>query len=66
MVKVWQSYQDVDQIIKTIQTILQIKGELPTELIESIKATIKTSSKGIVQYFYNQLTEKCPEAIKYF
>ena len=66
MVKVWQSYKDVDEAIKTIKTIMQIKGELPNELAESIKATIKTSSKGIIQYFYSKLVEECPEAIKYF
>lgn len=66
MGKVWKSYKDVDEVISTIQTILMMRGELPLPLINSIKKTLETSKKGLVQYFYIQLTEKCPEALKYF
>lgn len=66
MGKVWKSYKDVDDLINAILVIKEMRGELPSPLINSIKKTLESSKKGLVQYFYIQLTEKCPEALKYF
>ncbi|MEM0489350.1 MAG: hypothetical protein QW707_09175 [Candidatus Bathyarchaeia archaeon] len=66
MGKVWKSYRDVDEVISAIQKILEVKGELPNPLVNSIRKTLETSKKGLVQYFYIQTADKCPEALKYF
>ena len=66
MAKVWSSFLDVDKAVKTIKATLAETKTLPAVLITAYKETLETTTKGMVQRFYEKLAEQCPEALKYF
>jgi hypothetical protein len=66
MSKVWTGYKDIDEIVGTIKRIYREAGELPEILVSSIRKSLKSSTYGMIQRFYNRLNHECPEALKYF
>ena len=66
MAKVWTAYRDIDEIVRTIKKIYKEAGELPSILVKSVRESLTKSSYGMVQRFYNKLTQECPEALRYF
>ena len=66
MVQVWNSYQQVEEAVDTIDKIMKQTGKLPDVYVEAVRETLRVSSKGLVQRFYAFLVEKQPGALQYF
>jgi uncharacterized protein (UPF0218 family) len=66
MPRVFASYAEVEKIVETVMKIHNACGEIPEELINAIKESLKHSYKGCIIHFYRLIAEKCPEALKYF
>lgn len=66
MVKVWNSYPDVEKAVETITKIYNETTTLPDVYVKAVEETLAHSSKGLVQRFYERLTEKCPAALQHF
>ena len=66
MVQVWNSYQQVEEAVDTIDKIMKQTGKLPDVYTEAVRETLRVSSKGLVQRFYTLLVEKQPGALQYF
>jgi hypothetical protein len=64
--KTWSSFLDVDKAVKTIQATLHETGSLPARLVIAYDESLANTTKGMVQRFYEKLTEQCPKALKYF
>jgi len=66
MARIWQSTLDVDRAIETIARYLQETGKIPDILLEAYRESIRKTSRGLVQRFYEKLASDCPEAMKFF
>lgn len=66
MTRIWNSRQDVNVAVRTIATIHAKGNGLPGNLVEAYKKILSTASKGHVTYFYQQITEQCPEVLAFF
>jgi len=66
MVQVWNSYQQVEEAVDTIDKIMKQTGKLPDVYTEAVRETLRVSSKGLVQRFYTLLAEKRPSTLQYF
>jgi hypothetical protein len=64
--RVWGSYKDAEESVDTIYRMMKERGKLPEVLVSSIKRSLSHGYHGITQKFYNELSKKCPEALKYF
>ena len=64
--RVWAGYPDVDREVETIAKIFGKTGTLPELYLGSVKEIMAHSSKGLITRFYQQLAEKCPDALKLF
>ena len=59
--------EDVEDVVSTIKTVMgQNDGELPGELINECRDGLSKSASSVVMAFYQELTAKCPAALKYF
>ena len=66
MTRIWNSHEDVLAAVRTI-TIIHARGNgLPRDLVAAYKDILATASKGLVAYFYEELTDKCPAALPMF
>ena len=67
--RIWAGYPDVDRAVDTI-SLLWGKSfepkELPPLYVKAVKETMELSSKGLILRFFDELSKKCPEALKYF
>ena len=66
MVRVWSSYRDAEKAVETIQKIMEQRGDLPETYAKAVRETLQHSYKGVIQRFYEKLSEKCPQALKHF
>lgn len=64
--RVWHSFHDVGKAVLTITATMRETGSLPAVLVDAYRETLATSTKGMVQKFFEGLAESCPEALKYF
>jgi len=65
--RVFASFQEAERAVDTIAKSMKHTGEVPRELVKAYKTSLtRTPYHGVVQHFYSLLTDKCPEAMKYF
>ncbi len=62
----WSSVEEVDVSIETVVTIMKRKRKLPAPLVEAYKHALDISARELTRKFYEQLTNRCPEALDYF
>jgi len=64
--RIWNSYPEVEKAVETIDSIYSKHGSLPPPLVEAYNKNLEKARRGIVARFYEELSERCPEAMKYF
>ena len=64
--RVFASYEEVNQAILAIKTLMEKTEKIPDILVNSYRESLAHATKGIVQRFYQNLAKECPEALKYF
>ena len=64
--RIWSSYKDGIKAAETVAEIYKREGKLPGVLVDSYNRQLQTGYRGIVQKFYETLTEKAPEALGLF
>jgi hypothetical protein len=69
MARLYDSKKNISEAIVSIKKVLNQAGTIPPELVRAYKAQLtKISNRrpGLVQFFYEELLDKCPEAVPYF
>ena len=66
VVRTWNSLAEARKAAETAAIIFQETGTLPSDYVNSIKATLKVSRKGEIQEFYEALSVAAPKALKFF
>jgi hypothetical protein len=66
MARIWNSRKEVETAVDTICNIMDIHGCLPHELVTAYRESLTKVSRGMIQLFYERLTEKCPDALNFF
>lgn len=60
------SFEDADRIINTLRQFWLNGKEPPKEYLEEVKRELNDTYGPIKRYFYDVLTERCPDMLKYF
>ena len=62
----WKKNVDVDETIVVIKNVLDKNTELPNWLVCTIIGSIKDSDQKMVKYFFEEIKNHVPTALKYF
>lgn len=65
-VKIWTGFSDVDRAVDTIAKIKTTTGRVPAALLDAYRGTLKTTTRGMVQRFFEVLADQCPECLSEF
>jgi hypothetical protein len=63
--RIFYSFRQVDEVLSTLRKMKNELGSLNPMYAKFVKDTLKNSYKGVVIYFYNELS-KYPEVFKEF
>ena len=66
MVRIWNNKADVNNAVRSIQTIYSRNGTLPDDLVIAYREILQTASKGMVALFYERMAAQCPDAVPLF
>lgn len=66
MARIWNQTEDALRAARAVADVMRATGELPTPLAEAYRASLRTSTPGLVQRFYERLATECPDALRYF
>lgn len=64
--RLWEAASDVRKAVETIARLYRETGGLPPVLLEAYRETLAHSRRGMVQRFYEEMTELAPEALAFF
>nr|WP_319540458.1 hypothetical protein [uncultured Methanospirillum sp.] len=62
----WKTTVDVDETIVVLMNVLDKNTELPNWLVCTINGSISDSKPEIVKYFFEEVKQHIPAAMKYF
>ncbi len=60
------SFKEAEEVAKTVAIAVKTTGTIPEPLLKSLQKSLKRASPGVVQKFFNVLTQENPEALKFF
>ncbi len=62
----WKTTVDVDETIVVLMNVLEKNTELPNWLVMTINGSISDSDQEMVKYFFKEVKQHIPVALKYF
>jgi hypothetical protein len=62
----WKTTVDVDETIVVLMNVLDKNTELPNWLVMTITGSIADSEKEMIKYFFEEVKQHIPVALKYF
>jgi len=62
----WKTKVDVDETIVVIMNVLDKNTELPNWLVCTITGSISDSKPEMTKYFFDEVKNHVPTALKYF
>jgi hypothetical protein len=62
----WKTTVDVDETIVVLMNVLEKNTELPNWLVMTINGSISDSDQEMVKYFFKEVKQHIPAALKYF